>query len=384
MVISVTAPQAGCAVVANMSSTAERWGSVATHFFLNANNSVLLKILLRSSGGQFPFRPTLLALYIELCKLLVSVVMIIREEDGSFTAAYREVIVSLRHQRQSARYIVPAFLYTIVNNGGVFVMLYLSPIEAILTGQLRIVFTVLLMRILLKEQYSWVQWSSLLLLLSGSVQLQGLGCDSKLMDDEVEIAETSRRLFGLFVSIVNCLASAGASVYSQSLLTLDESVNVANTKLYGFGVICSFIAYAIDCFLSSSSSQNNIITFWGMMYIMNMSMCGIAISRLLKHAGAVVKLFSAAASACLVYVYSMWFGFPQETSGTTLLFAGINIFTGLFIFSMSKDSKQKVKDSLALPDSKWRESPPKLRKDSPPRQSSDPRPRTVSMTDASY
>ena len=112
------------------------WGTLALHFVLNANCSVLLQLQLTESNGAFPFKPTVLALYIELLKLAVTLGLLIHEEGGCSA-----IWPKLRKSKGVVRYLVPAVLYSVVNNGGVFVMLYLQPLEAVLLGQLRVVFT---------------------------------------------------------------------------------------------------------------------------------------------------------------------------------------------------------------------------------------------------
>jgi len=69
------------------------------------------------------------------------------------------------------------------------------------------------------------------------------------------------------------------------------------------------------------------------LYIANNVAFGLAVSQLLRHAGAVVKLFSNAGAACLVVAYSATFGLDLGRSPRrTLAFAGIAIFASLFIF----------------------------------------------------
>ena len=315
------------------------WAAVALHFVLNANCSVLLQLQLNESNGTFPFKPTVLALYIELLKLGVTLGLLVLEEGG-----FSSILPKLRKSKGVMRYLVPAVLYSVVNNGGVLAMLYLQPLEAMMLGQLRVVFTVLLSRWILKLQFGWVQWASLLLLISGSVQLQGVGCYHPSADDAGSKLQPGphddTQILGIGIMCIVCLSSAAACVYTQALLATDESINIANIKMYGFGVLVNLIAYTFDTSNIGEATDGS-LTFYGVAYIINLTFVGIAISRILKHAGAIVKLFSYAASAVLVYVYSEYLGFPQRTSAATTLFAAISVFAGLFIFTLSAEAPRK-------------------------------------------
>jgi len=266
------------------------WAAVALHFVLNANCSVLLQLQLNESNGTFPFKPTVLALYIELLKLGVTLGLLVLEEGG-----FSSILPKLRKSKGVMRYLVPAVLYSVVNNGGVLAMLYLQPLEAMMLGQLRVVFTVLLSRWILKLQFGWVQWASLLLLISGSVQLQGVGCYHPSADDAGSKLQPGphddTQILGIGIMCIVCLSSAAACVYTQALLATDESINIANIKMYGFGVLVNLIAYTFDTSNIGEATDGS-LTFYGVAYIINLTFVGIAISRILKHAGAIVKLFS--------------------------------------------------------------------------------------------
>ena len=204
-------------------------------------------------------------------------------------------------------------------------------------------------RWILKSRFSWVQWASTVLLISGSVQLQSAACDPSAGEAVSQLqpgphdAVNDKRIFGVAITMVICLSSAAAGVYSQSLLTTEESINLCNIKLYGFGVLVNLVAFAFDTsdVTMTTADSDGSLTSYGLAYIVNLTFLGIVISRILKHAGAIVKLFSYAASTVLIYFYSAYLGFPQRTSAATTLFAGVSIFVGLFVFTLSPEPPRK-------------------------------------------
>eukprot|EP00038_Savillea_parva_P028041 m.62907 g.62907 ORF g.62907 m.62907 type:complete len:134 (-) comp8120_c0_seq2:1738-2139(-) len=97
-------------------------------------------------------------------------------------------------------------------------------------------------------------------------------------------------------------------------------------------------------------SITNSLTLPAVLYITNMVLFGLAVSHLLKELGAVVKLFSTAASSCLVVVWSTLLHVRIGRNGIrTMAFAAVAIFTSLFIFvsegeRVSAATYQRTKD----------------------------------------
>lgn len=197
-----------------------------------------------------------------------------------------------------------------------------------------------------------------MLLISGTLQLQGFNCESPISaaveerhdeqgdQDHQSNAPVvwSRSMVGFTVNLVVCFSSAAGGVYAQKLLqTVDDSVNISNLKLYSFGAFwCLVMVLMPD---ASHVDQHNAndgeitktnayeqINFWGFVYILNQTMCGLVISRLVKSAGAVVKLFSQASSIGLVFIYGFLLEIKQDASMATVGLAMINIFVSLYIF----------------------------------------------------
>jgi hypothetical protein len=97
---------------------------------------------------------------------------------------------------------------------------------------------------------------------------------------------------------------------------------------------------------ASPTSTDSTLTAPAALYIANMVAFGLAVSHLLKELGAVVKLFSTAASACLVVVYSAMLNLNLgRNSGRTMAFAGAVIFTALFIF-VSESERRAATSSV--------------------------------------
>lgn len=87
-----------------------------------------------------------------------------------------------------------------------------------------------------------------------------------------------------------------------------------------------------------------------LLYVANMVGFGLASSHLLKELGAVVKLFSTAASSCLVVTYTAVLGLSLgRASEQTMAFAGTAIFTSLFIFVAESERRDAVGEGQGKP-----------------------------------
>ncbi|XP_048673474.1 UDP-sugar transporter protein SLC35A5 isoform X3 [Caretta caretta] len=184
---------------------------------------------------------------------------------------------------------IPAFLYFLDNLIVFYVLSNLQPAMAVLFSNFIIITTALLFRIVLKRQFSWVQWASLLILFLSIIALTaGTGssqhrlathgfhhdmffsssnhCLQYTRPEEECSGGDNCTVTGFFSSfkwnvtattagalkplrlglghlliIVQCFISALANIYNEKILKegdqLNESIFVQNSKLYVFGVL---------------------------------------------------------------------------------------------------------------------------------------------------
>ncbi|XP_073164378.1 UDP-sugar transporter protein SLC35A5 isoform X2 [Lepidochelys kempii] len=184
---------------------------------------------------------------------------------------------------------IPAFLYFLDNLIVFYVLSNLQPAMAVLFSNFIIITTALLFRIVLKRQFSWVQWASVLILFLSIIALTaGTGssqhslvthgfhhdmffsssnhCLQYTRPEEECSGGDNCTVTGFFSSfkwnvtattagalkplrlglghlliIVQCFISALANIYNEKILKegdqLNESIFVQNSKLYVFGVL---------------------------------------------------------------------------------------------------------------------------------------------------
>jgi hypothetical protein len=110
--------------------------------------------------------------------------------------------------------------------------------QVMMLGQLRVLFTAGFSAVILQKSYSTVQWASLLLLVTGSLELQlpSTDCDGLAIEDigdgGVFVAGVIPKAYaGYILNVFVCIGSAAASVYSQVLLRSPESIHLSNIKM---------------------------------------------------------------------------------------------------------------------------------------------------------
>lgn len=169
----------------------------------------------------------------------------------------------------------------------------------------------------------------------GSLSLQLDQCQTESIDADTEGRWVGGLAAGFGVNLCACAASSLATVYSQLLLREEPSMLEANVKLYSAGALFAWAVVAVramDTVGEGWSPQSLTLAAW--LYIINASLYGFAVAALLRKLGAVIKMFSAAGSACLVALYSTRAGWRTTAVGSTqqALLAGLTVWCSLYIF----------------------------------------------------
>eukprot|EP00041_Stephanoeca_diplocostata_P022045 m.522833 g.522833 ORF g.522833 m.522833 type:complete len:345 (-) comp21970_c1_seq6:921-1955(-) len=332
--------------------------AIAAHMVLASLNVPLLE--LAKVDGAYPFSPTVIPLYTDGLKWVVSFVLLWMECDWSIASAQAKFLGGCTGVGEIFKYAAPGGLYAICNNIGVFVLLYISPGEVMLLSQLRVLFTALLSVVILGKRYDSVQVSCLLILACSMVQLSHRTDCSDTSADPVADSTFgySTQFIGVFLCTLQSFMSSLATVYNQKLLgRVHESIHIANIKLYSFGILFAWMLHAGADSQRDESDAATHMTVMAVVYIVNMAFFGLAVSQLLRHAGAVVKLFSGAGATALVFVYMfVYYGFIEDPDapgnsdkrGTLAQgLAGVSIFAALYIF-VQQDSPKPAAESLPV------------------------------------
>ncbi|XP_034599746.1 CMP-sialic acid transporter 1 isoform X3 [Setaria viridis] len=125
-------------------------------------------------------------------------------------------------------YLVPSVIYLIHNNVQFATLTYVDPSTYQIVGNLKIVTTGILFRLVLKRKLSNLQWMAIVLLAVGATTSQVKGCGDAPCDSLF-----SAPLQGYMLGILSACLSALAGVYTEYLMKKNsDSLYWQNVQLY--------------------------------------------------------------------------------------------------------------------------------------------------------
>lgn len=199
---------------------------------------------------------------------------------------------SLREVRPSARealqYAVPELIYC-VNNYLVFVILeHVDATTFQLLGQLKIVFTGILFRLVLKRRLSDYQWLAIWQLACGATVSQIPGRQPQ---------ETQAPFFGVVLSVVSCCLSALAGIYNEKIMKdkAEVSIHWQNLQLYTWGILFCFIGDRFTHHADREAQPQGFFSgynVWAVVVVLNNLFMGLSISAILKFVDNIARVYT--------------------------------------------------------------------------------------------
>ncbi|PAN23929.1 hypothetical protein PAHAL_4G134200 [Panicum hallii] len=191
-------------------------------------------------------------------------------------------------------------------------------------GNLKIVTTGILFRLVLKRKLSNLQWMAIVLLAVGTTTSQVKGCGDGPCDSLF-----SAPLQGYMLGILSACLSALAGVYTEYLMKKNnDSLYWQNVQLYTFGVIFNMGWLIYGDFKAGFELgpwwqrlfNGYSVTTW--MVVFNLGSTGLLVSWLMKYSDNIVKVYSTSMAMLLTMVLSIYL---FSVKATIQLFLGIII-----------------------------------------------------------
>jgi len=198
---------------------------------------------------------------------------------------YREVRPSVK---EALQYAVPELIYCI-NNFLVFVILeYVDMTTFQLLGQLKIVFTGLLFRIVLRRRLSDYQWLAIWQLACGATV-------SQIPNREPH--ETKAPFFGVVLSVISCCLSALAGIYNEKIMKDKASISIhwQNLQLYTWGIFFCLIGDRFSPRGGSALQPQGFFSGyngWAVVVVLNNMFMGLSISAILKFVDNIARVYT--------------------------------------------------------------------------------------------
>lgn len=284
-----------------MSKGAAFWMVVLTAW---TSSISLLTVASKNERGAYDYSPKSVVLLAELFKLCVSGVFLSREVRAGRAA------VTLR-ARSFAVYCLPAAIYFVQNNLMFYALSLLSAPSYQILGNMRILTTALLFRVVLKRELGRHQWTALVMLALGVVACQ--------YDPETHGADASSDglavgLYGFAVMLLICSCSALAGVINEFGMKRykEDSIHLQNLQVYACGIVFNFMNWAReeDAFARGILSGFTPLTY---LLLLIISTAGLLVSYILKNHHVIIKVIATSMSLPLTAVASAYlFGTPTN------------------------------------------------------------------------
>ncbi|KAK9997873.1 hypothetical protein SO802_017476 [Lithocarpus litseifolius] len=243
--------------------------------------------------GKFMFSPISVNFLTEAAKVIFAIVMLLiqgrRKKVGE--KSLLSVSTFVQAARNNVLLAVPALLYAINNYLKFIMQLYFNPATVKMLSNLKVLVIAILLKIIMKRQFSIIQWEALALLLIGiSVnQLKSLPEGTTALGLPVD---TGAYLYTLIFVTVPSMAS----VFNEYALKsqFETSIYLQNLFLYGYGAMFNFLAIlgiaifkgpgSLDILQGHSKAT--------MLLICNNAAQGILSSFFFKYADTILKKYS--------------------------------------------------------------------------------------------
>ncbi|CAH8657519.1 unnamed protein product [Dicrocoelium dendriticum] len=195
---------------------------------------------------------------------------------------------------------VPAVLYAVNNNLGMYLQLEMDPATYQVLGNFKILSTATLFRLIIKRPISTIQWFSLLLLLIAGFAHSYANLFTKnsfVSSTFVDVVHTMHiTTLGIILISIYCTISGLSGVYTEYVMKQRAQMNIhlQNALLYIFGVLVNTVMYFYDVHRAYESDFWNLtkgFSIWTWLLIVTQAICGIFMGFVMKFATNITRLF---------------------------------------------------------------------------------------------
>ncbi|PAA58036.1 hypothetical protein BOX15_Mlig007964g1, partial [Macrostomum lignano] len=266
-------------------------------------SSYTILVHLMEVDGTIPWSSSSMVLITEFTKLFLSLGLYLPE-------ARRLGRFELPSPRGAVLYLVPALLYALNNNLAVYIQLQMDPATYQVLGNLKILTTAVLFRLIIKKPLSQIQWASLFVLFAAGVSNSWGGLQRSTGAPDINKASTLHITpLGLFMISAYCTVSGLAGVYTEYVLKKQPALNInmQNALLYVFGVAVNLLTFVVQARGRSDSSFDLFrgFTFLTWVLILSQAIGGMIMGVIMKFASNISKLFLVSAAMVLTTILSV-------------------------------------------------------------------------------
>ncbi|XP_067241013.1 CMP-sialic acid transporter [Chanodichthys erythropterus] len=272
----------------------------------------------------------------EVIKLLLSLLMLVRE-TGDLGRCWTAVVTHIfRSPKELLKLSVPSVVYAIQNNMAFVALSNLDAAVYQVTYQLKIPCTALCMVLMLSRSLSRLQWFSVFMLCGGVTLVQWTPPQST----KVQVEQNP--FLGFVAIAVAVLCSGFAGVYFEKVLkSSDTSLWIRNIQMYLSGIVVTLIGvFMTDGAQVLEKGFFYGYTPWVCLVVFLASVGGMYTSVVVKYTDNIMKGFSAAAAIVLSTVASVILFGLQIT--TTFITGALLVCVSIYTYGLPKQDTSKV------------------------------------------
>ncbi|CAL1526983.1 unnamed protein product [Lymnaea stagnalis] len=284
---------------------------------------------------KIPFLTSSSVLITEVVKLFICLLVLLSERKIDQMPVLKRSLVF--------PFALPALCYCVNNNLAVFMQTQMDPATYMVLGNLKIVTTAILYKLIIRKQFTMLQWMAVALLTCGGA----INSIAALKTKTISLSEIHITFLGLGTLLCYCFISGFAGVFTEYILKKDVEMSVyyQNVLLYIFGVLFNFILWVIQAYQKSSTTDENYfylfqgysVFTWAV--IITQAATGIIFSLIMKYNNNIVRLFIIAAAPLITtalsyYLFGLQIHAEFAVSATFILIAAV-----LYSYKKNEDIK---------------------------------------------
>lgn len=185
----------------------------------------------KNEDGTYRFNKTAMVILVEMLKFFMCIPPFLAHLAA--TEPHKRKDLTDLPFVQSLHFLVPSLLYGASNTLVYLSLAYMNPALFHVFGNIRIITTGLLQRIMMGSKKSDIQWISLLLLTIGAVIASPGVSNPDLM------GEDTTAYLGLIFTFAMCVCSTSSSIYTEKYYKKTEGLSIfyQNILMYVYGMI---------------------------------------------------------------------------------------------------------------------------------------------------
>jgi len=262
--------------------------------------SYTILVHLCEEGGRLPFSSTSAMFVIECLKLCICIVLYIPEvKKNGFIMPPLSFAIP---------FAVPAVLYAVNNNIAVHMQLQMDPATYQVLGNMKILSTAFLYRLIIKRPITNMQWVALGVLALAGASNSYAGLQAAPGTTSAGVIHITMK--GLVMISLYCFISGLAGVYTEYILKkkYEVSLHLQNGLLYVFGMSLNAGSWIYGAMSSDDEGAWDLFAGYSVytwMLVATQAVIGLIMSAIFKHGNNIMRLFVISCAMLVTTVLSV-------------------------------------------------------------------------------